>query len=68
MKEKGLLEQVDVVECQNDSNCYCNGGETGNKLVLHSGSYQYTTFLKDLKEKTESKFQVDDTTAFAEAR
>ena len=59
---------MDVIECQNDSNCYCNANETGNKLVLHTGSYQYTTLLKDLKEKAESKFQVDDTTALAEAR
>ena len=68
LKRKGLLEQVDVVECQKDSNCYCNADESDDKLVLYTGSCHYATHLKDLKEKMESKFQVDDTTALAEAR
>ena len=63
LKEKGLLEQVDVVECQKDSNCYYNADKDDDKLVLHTGSCQYTTHLKDLKEKMEPKFPADDTTA-----
>ena len=68
LKEKGLLEQVDVVECQKDSNCHSSADETDNKLVLHTCSYEYTTHMNDLKGKTESKFEEDHTTALAKAR